>query len=196
MGQRIDPRWSDTSWAQDPVTGGGNVLSQGVHMFDLLSYLAGDEPVALHAEGGTFTHDPATTQVIDSVVATIRFAGGAVASVNIGDFGPSDWAGRAFCQLFDAAGLSATIYRYFEGVQIARRGEARDVTVADLTLAERADLLGYAAEIKEFVACARENRPPKIGAGVKDGTRATRLALAAFESIRTGHTVDLRPAAG
>ena len=37
-GQMIDPRWSESSWAQSPDRGGANVISQGVHTFDLLSY--------------------------------------------------------------------------------------------------------------------------------------------------------------
>jgi predicted dehydrogenase len=89
IGHMIDPRWGEASWAQHPLTGGGNVLSQGVHTLDLLCHLAGAEPVALHAEGGAMTHDPAASEVIDTVVATLRFAGGAVASLAIGDFGPS-----------------------------------------------------------------------------------------------------------
>jgi predicted dehydrogenase len=191
VGQMIDPRWGDAHWAQDPVTGGGNVLSQGVHTLDLLCYLAGDEPVALHAEGGTFTHDAGATEVIDTIVATIRFAGGAAASVTIGDFGPSPWAGKAFYQLFDAAGRSATVYRYYAGVVLGRGRETLEVTAADLSPAERADPYGYVGEMAEFVACARGGHPPEIAAGIAAGTRATRLALAAFESIRTGRTIAL-----
>ncbi|MBI3973408.1 MAG: hypothetical protein HY332_19220, partial [Chloroflexi bacterium] len=68
---------------------------------------------------------------------------------------------------------------------------AQDVSLAGLTPEEQADPLGYRGEIKEFVACARENRPPQIAAGLRDGVRATTLAHAAFESIRTGRTVTL-----
>ncbi|MGH2350056.1 MAG: Gfo/Idh/MocA family protein, partial [Chloroflexota bacterium] len=181
-GQMIDPKWGDGHWAQDPVTGGGNVLSQGVHTFDLLCHLAGEEPVAIHAAGGTFTHDPATTHVVDTVVATIRFRGGAVASVAIGDFGPSHWAGKSFYQLFDATGRSATVYQYYGGLRLGHGRETTDVTSADLSPAEQADPFGYVGEMAEFVACARERRSPTVAAGVQDGTRATKLALAAFES--------------
>jgi predicted dehydrogenase len=193
VGQMIDPRWGDSSWAQHPVTGGGNVLSQGVHTFDLLCHLAGDEPVAIHAEGGAFTHDPATTEVIDTVVATIRFGGGAVASVTIGDFGASHWAGKSFYQLFDAAGRSATLHGYYAGLRLGHGRESTDMMQADLPPQESDDPYGYAAEMAEFVACAREGRPPDTAAGLHDGVRATQLALAAFESIRTGRTITLAP---
>jgi hypothetical protein len=48
------------------------------------------------------------------------------------------------------------------------------------------DYAGTRRLVEEFVACARDNRPPTIGAGARDGRRATLLALRAFESIRTG----------
>jgi myo-inositol 2-dehydrogenase / D-chiro-inositol 1-dehydrogenase len=221
IGNMIDPRWGEASWAQHPRTGGGNVLSQGVHTLDLLCHLADDEPVALHAEGGAITHDPAASEVIDTVVATLRFAGGAVASLAIGDFGPSPRLGKSSYQLFDAAGSSATIYRYYDGVLLGRGrewldygpegvarvqttglptgGSREDVQAVDpatphLSALERADpvaRMGYAGELAEFVACARENRPPTVAAGWRDGRRATQLALVAFESIRTGQTVRL-----
>ena len=71
------------------------------------------------------------------------------------------------------------------------REPARELTVADLPDAERADPYGYAALITEFVACAREGRPPTIAANVRDGRLATAVTLACFESIRTGTPVAL-----
>jgi|DewCreStandDraft_2_1066082.scaffolds.fasta_scaffold00019_281 myo-inositol 2-dehydrogenase/D-chiro-inositol 1-dehydrogenase len=202
FGQFVCSRWGDHIWAQQPDIGGGNVLSQGVHCFDLLAYFAGAAPTVVYAQGGTLTHDPATTSVIDSVCATIRFANGAVAGAVVGDFGPSPWTLLAYYELFDARGKSATLYHYYEGLCLGTAG-ARDrpggpereapqqITVQDLSPAEQEDRYGYAALVSEFVACARENRPPAIAAGVRDGRRATAVALACFESIRTGRPVTL-----
>ena len=39
IAQVMDTRWPDDFWAQDPVKGGGNVLSQGCHIIDLVCYL-------------------------------------------------------------------------------------------------------------------------------------------------------------
>jgi len=190
-GQIIDPRWSDRSWAVDPLEGGGNVLSQGVHTFDLLCHLAGAEPEAVFAGGGTLTHDPARTAVMDSIAATIRFANGATASLLIGDFGPSPWTGKSFYELFDANGNSATVYGYYERVRFAK-GEPQEVGKDDLSEAQREDYQGYGGLMREFIGCALANRPPEIGASVADGVRATALALACFESIRSGNVVRLK----
>lgn len=190
FGQIIDPRWSDRSWAVDPIEGGGNVLSQGVHTFDLLCHFAGAEPETVFAGGGTVTHDPAQTAVMDSVAATIRFANGAAASLLIGDFGPSPWTGKSFYELFDASGNSATISGYYERVRFAK-GEPLEVGKNDLSEAQREDYQGYGALMREFIGCALANRPPEIAAGVADGVRATALALACFQSIHSGNVVRL-----
>jgi predicted dehydrogenase len=202
FGQIVANRWSDGGWAQQAETGGGNVISQGVHGFDLLAHAAGAAPLVVHAEGGTITHDPATTEVIDTVLATIRFANGVVGSAVIGDFGPSPWTHLAFYEFFDGNGRSATLYHFMEGLCLGTAGSkivsfapetepAQNLTIADLPEGERDDPYGYAALIAEFVDCARENRPPTVAGGVRDGRRATDMALACFESIRTGLPVTI-----
>lgn len=202
FGQLIAARWEDDSWAQDPDRGGGNVLSQGVHTFDLLAYTAGAAPRVVFAEGGTITHDPARTQVIDSVMATIRFANGVVGSAVIGDFGPSPWTQLGFYGLFDGKGRSATLHHFSEELVLGTAGSemipfetatepARQLSLDDLPAEERDDPYGYGGVIGEFVACARENRPPAISAGVRDGRLATAAVLACFESIRSGQPVTI-----
>ncbi|HKG26119.1 MAG TPA: Gfo/Idh/MocA family oxidoreductase [Thermomicrobiales bacterium] len=202
FGQIVVGRWDDASWAQRPETGGGNVLSQGVHGFDLLAHLAGAPPRVLFAEGGTITHDPATTEVIDTVLATIRFANGVVGSAIIGDFGPSPWTQAGFYGLFDGTGRSATLHHFSEGLSLGTAGSqmipfepprepAQELTLADLSDEDRADPYGYGALIAAFVTCARDNRPPAISGTVRDGAYATAAVLACFESIRTGQPVTL-----
>jgi predicted dehydrogenase len=202
FGQLIAGRWDDASWAQRPETGGGNVLSQGVHTMDLLAYAAGAAPRVVYAEGGTITHDPATTAVVDTVLATIRFANGVVGTAVIGDFGPSPWTQLGFYGLFDGTGRSATLHHFSEGLCLGTAGSqtipfeparvpAQEITLADLPAEERADPYGYAALIAEFVACAREHRPPPIAASVRDGRRATAAVLACFESVRTGQPITV-----
>lgn len=202
VGQLIASRWGDQSWAQQPDTGGGNVLSQGVHCFDLLSYAAGAPPRTIFAEGGTLTHDPDATTVIDSVLCTIRFDNGVVGTVTIGDFGPSPWTLLGFYEFFDARGRSATLHHFFEGLCLGSAGArvvpfgteaepALELGLQDLSPVERADPYGYAALAAEFAACARTGCPPKVGAGVRDGRRATAAVQAAFTSIRTRQPVTL-----
>ena len=121
----IDPRWGDALWAQSPDRGGANVISQGVHTFDLLSYFHDSEPVAIAAGGGAFTHPDSA--LIDSTVCTIYYANGSTASAVIGDFGPAHHVKKSFYQLFDGQGKSATIYGYFAGLTLGDGKETREV---------------------------------------------------------------------
>src|ERR1700733_9739270 len=81
----IDKRWPDDSWANDPVIGGGNVLSQGCHAVEMLLTLSGSKPIRIFAEGGNLQHPG--FDIIDTMSATISFENGAVASLLIGDTG-------------------------------------------------------------------------------------------------------------
>ena len=54
VGQMVCNTWSEDSWAHNPATGGGNVLSQGCHTVDLLYYVNQSEPESVFAGGGSF----------------------------------------------------------------------------------------------------------------------------------------------
>jgi predicted dehydrogenase len=202
LGNLIAGRWGDQSWAQQLDTGGGNVLSQGVHAFDLLTHAAGAAPQVIFAEGGTLTHDPRTTRVIDSVLCTIRFANGVLGTLAIGDFGPTPWTLLGSYEFFDAAGKSAALHHYFEGLCLGTAGSrvlpwvaeaepALELGLDDLEPDERADPYGYAATAAEFVQAIRSGCASEIAADARDGRRATAAVLAAFESIRRGVPVTL-----
>ena len=61
-------------WIRDPVEGGGRLLGEGVHFFDLLTFLAGTPPARVTAAspGGTS---------LDDAAATVLFADGSVGTV-------------------------------------------------------------------------------------------------------------------
>ncbi|WP_051939578.1 Gfo/Idh/MocA family protein [Phaeacidiphilus oryzae] len=64
------------SWALD---GGGALMNQGVHTIDLLVWMLGD-PVEVYAQTGCLAHE--RIEVEDTAVATVRFAGGALAVIH------------------------------------------------------------------------------------------------------------------
>lgn len=185
LGQIMDNRWPDDFWAQDPVKGGGNVASQGVHSFDLLWYLAGPnaEPDSVYAAGGTWTHQ--NPDVIDNVAGVIRFTNGCVGVVLNGDAGQPTFTSKFFFELFDGA-RTATL---FDRCHNARLGGVEPSEIRATEAYPDEDPEGFTQELREFVACVREGRPSVIGASASDGTRATRLALATFRSVRTGEVV-------
>lgn len=185
VGQMMDNRWADQLWAQDPAKGGGNVLSQGCHTFDLLAYLAQSQPVQVYAAGGTFTHDPTATTVIDNLAGTITFASGAAASVIQGDAGVPEYVSKFFFELFDG-GQAIQLYDRLHRMMLSGPSHrpAREVRAEEIAPGQ--DPEGLAQELEEFVHFAATGTPPAIGATVHDGTRATAIALALFDSVRTG----------
>ena len=65
------------SWDTD---GGGVLMTQAIHSVDLLQWFLGDA-VEVSARHGTFVHGDAI-EVEDTLVATLRFAGGALATLS------------------------------------------------------------------------------------------------------------------
>jgi len=173
VGQMMDNRWPDDSWAQNPVQGGANVHSQGVHTTDLLRYLAGAEPTHVWAAGGTLTHPG--HPCIDQCVASIRFDGGPVAAWIQGDAATPPLVSKFFFEVFG------------EGRSVQLHDRLRRVTFFDgkkTWTEERADEEGFLLENQEFVAALSEGRAPELT--VWDGIQATRMVLAADRAIRTG----------
>jgi predicted dehydrogenase len=187
VGQLVDPRWGDESWANDPIEGGGNILSQGCHLFDAMYWLAGAEPVTIYAEGGNLTH-PKIPEITDSVVATIRFANGCVASVINGDFGAPALAGKAFYELFGGT-KTATLYGYYGTPAIKFWGvEPADFGMDDLPPEYRNSSAahGYVDEMKALIDWVGKDIDPVNAAKVEDGLRATTIGEKAIAAIKTG----------
>jgi len=64
------------TWVVDPSVGGGRVIGEMCHFVDLCTFFAGALPVRVHAHG--LGRDPETD---DSVIATLGFADGSVATL-------------------------------------------------------------------------------------------------------------------
>ena len=99
--QVMDDPWSADFWANDPVKGGGNVISQGVHGADLLHYCIGSEPVSVYAVGGNYHQ---STGVVDNIAATFRFDNGAVGNFMVGDCGQAPLLSKFSIQLYGSPG--------------------------------------------------------------------------------------------
>src|SRR5262245_43062202 len=75
LSQRFEP--SPTSWIYDPSAGGGTMLHTGVHGFDLLRFLTGQEGVRVSAETGTVGRGPfednfsAVVELSDNSIGTV-----------------------------------------------------------------------------------------------------------------------------
>ena len=79
LGRFVGACWGEQSWAWDKVTGGGYILSAGCHLYDLIHFLSGSQPIEVFAQGANYYH-PRDDRP-DTVTSTIKFASGAVATI-------------------------------------------------------------------------------------------------------------------
>ncbi|MDE2998749.1 MAG: Gfo/Idh/MocA family oxidoreductase [Gemmatimonadota bacterium] len=190
IAQLFDPRWGEQSWANDPVEGGGNVLSQGCHCFDAVRFLNAAEVDSIYAAGGNYHHP--TLPITDAVACTLKFADGAVANVAIGDVGKPALMGKAAYQIF-AGDTTACLYNYYWEPEIRIWGAAPErLTAVELPGCENSDFAhGYVQQMRALVDWSLRGIEAENAATVEDGVRATALGVRAIDAIRTGEVQEL-----
>lgn len=175
VAQLADARWPDDFWGNDPAQGGGNVLSQGCHIVDLLLYLQGSEPLQVTAMAGNLHHHG--LPIMDTLTASVAFMNGSLGTVVISDCGRNPVLSKFSVQLYDGS----------RGLLLTDRMQR--LTLDDgqgEPLTEEAGEQGMINETEEFLACVRSGHVPQ--AGLEDGIRATRVLLAALRSAMTRRT--------
>jgi predicted dehydrogenase len=179
IAQVSDQRWDDAFWANDPVTGGGNVFSQGCHAMDLVAHLAGSEPVRIHAEGGNY-HHPGLV-IVDGIAATVSFANGAVASVSIADHGSSAVVSKFSFQLMDGSAC-AHLHNRMKSLTLNAGGS--------VTVHNDEEETGVLEENRAFLSSLHSRHEPEVT--WRDGLRAVAMIEACFESLRLGAPVSVQ----
>jgi predicted dehydrogenase len=178
VAQMMDTRWPDDFWGNDPIRGGGNVLSQGCHTVDLVCHLMGSEPVSVRASGGNMSHPG--LGIVDTLAGTLHFPGGRLASIVQADSGTAPLVSKFSFQLFDGT-RTAHLHRRLRSVVLSDGEQSVDF--------HDEEEQGLRAENEEFIDAIRSQREPSCG--VREGRRAMLILLRAFQSMREGTPVDL-----
>jgi predicted dehydrogenase len=187
VGQIADRRWPDQSWAQQPVTGGANILSQGVHAFDLVRFLHRRDPVRLWAAGGALTHPG--SPLVDTVTVSLAFADGTAASVVVHDAGAAPVTSKFFFEMFDGEG-SATLHERCHTLTMARGDVVTTWHAADRDEDARLSPEGTLQEMRAFARQARTGVADPAAPTAHDGTWATRIATRAIAAIASGQAQE------
>ena len=169
--QMMDNRWPDEMWANDPMEGGGNVLSQGVHSCDIMRFVAGGDPVSVYAVGQNYYQK---TGVIDNMAAVFRFANGVTGNLVQGDSHCPSLVSKFYLQVF-AENKSATLSDRLTTLTYQEKGKEPVVYKGSET--------GFLEENRDFIRALQENRPMPIDH--RDGLLATLMILQGFRSIKT-----------
>jgi predicted dehydrogenase len=176
--------YTGSHWTGDPAVSVGAALTNGIHEADLLRWFAGAEPLSVFAEHKVTIEG--NRGVPDFITWTVRFANSAIGSSEISNCLPPGYP--AFHQ-FEIYGLRGAIRaRDHELVSLTRfRDGGADYPESVHILLH--NQTAYTREHAAFVDAVREGRP--LPMPPEEARAALRLALAAVDSARTGHTVSL-----
>lgn len=169
--QMMDNRWADDHWANDPIKGGGNVLSQGVHSCDILRFVAGGDPVSVYAVGANY-YQP--SGVIDNISAVYRFDNGVTGNLVQGDAHCPSHVSKFYMQIF-AEDKSVTLSDRLTTLIFQEKGQEPVIYTGSET--------GFLEENRDFVNALQKGKPAPIDH--RDGLLATLMILQGFKSIET-----------
>jgi predicted dehydrogenase len=176
----------EKDWFWKEGDGGGPLVENAVHVFDLMRYLLGDVE-KVFAFGGTLFMKHRAPQ-IDAATVTLKFVSGAVASLAVG-YG-SEWPMAREQMAFATEKIVVDCDGGFDRPNVFRgcyRSDPSKPLLLDFP--PTADFAGFDTEIDHFLTCVRQRREP-IAPG-RDGKEAVRLCLAVKESVRTGKVVEM-----
>jgi predicted dehydrogenase len=165
----------DDHWLHDTEDGGGRILGEGCHFVDLLSHLAGAPATSVHAIAHASPNRP--LEAADDVVASLRFANGAVGTLLYSGSGDPQLPKE---RIETFGGGLAAVLDDFRRLELYRAGK-RSVVKGKRDK-------GHRAEIARFVESVRGETEPPSAASYLASTRAT---FAVVESLRTGAPVEV-----
>lgn len=166
--------------------GGGTLLDNGCHMFDLARYFGG-EVVDLYARAATLKFD---VEVEDTAVVSLMFASGTLASVE------SAWTATGWEEGFSIYGTRGALEytnRWERPVLKHRFRASPGTTWGDTDIAvydfqtEGDEQTNHGRHIANFLAAIRGER--EVICTGEDGLEAVRLVLASYESAEQNRPV-------
>jgi 1,5-anhydro-D-fructose reductase (1,5-anhydro-D-mannitol-forming) len=167
----------DRTWFTDPqLAGGGSIVDHVVHCADLIDSLLDAKATSVFAVANGILHSEAHTRVETGGLATIRYEGGIVATIDCSWSQPDsapNWGG-----------LTLEVVGTRGSVRIAPFAAHVDGFGGDgaLWLPYGAD--SDAVMIDEFLSAVTDGRRPQPDGGV--GIRTTAIMTAALRSARSG----------
>jgi len=171
------------SWFAEPdKSGGGTLLDNGCHLFDLLRWLVG-EAETISAYVGRLVYD---IQVEDNGVAILQFKNGAIGEVD------TSWSyrGDLFENYIKVYGSEGTIIadpvrrKLLVHSRFLKPKKLRGWITPFITPAN-----AHTREIQDFIDCILEGKKPRVSG--EDGKRSLELVFAAYTSSKRGERISL-----
>jgi len=172
------------SWFADPeLAGGGAIMDHTVHLVDLMRWLTGAEVKSVYARSNRVFHAD-EVQVETGALEMLSFDNKMFATIDASWSRPPYWPtwGGLTLEMVTQRG-TVVVDAFRQNLNVYRHDLERS------NWAYWGSDMNYAM-VSEFTAAIRENRQPRV-TGV-DGLRAVEATLAAYESDRTGRTVEVK----
>lgn len=162
-------------WVLDPAEGGGRLLSEGCHFFDLANYLIGKAPVGVEVKrvGGT---EPAT----EGFVALVDYEDGSVAHIGYSGAGPRGFGRERIVAIGTGVAIAIENFRTLTTTTGLRTARKRHMTLQK----GFDELAAQYIELVQLGGGAAETRQSLVSSA---------LTLSAEESLRHGRAVALTP---
>ncbi|RPJ25706.1 MAG: gfo/Idh/MocA family oxidoreductase [Chloroflexi bacterium] len=172
------------AWFVDPeLAGGGAIMDHTVHLVDIMRWFTGSEVKTMYARSNRIFHAEEVeveTGALEMLTFENDMFGTIDASWSRPQYWPT-WGGLTFEMVTQRGAIVVDAFR--QNLNIYRHEWQRSQWAywgSDMNH----------AMVSEFAAAVRENRPPRV-TGL-DGLRAVEATLAAYESTRTGQTVQVK----
>jgi predicted dehydrogenase len=176
-------RWDRrTDWCARRAEVGGLLHWAGVHDVDTLRFLLG-EVAAVFAVEGPKLHD--NTDYADSLAVTLRFASGAVGSLQVSPYFPMFGYRRAFS--YQIVGEHGGVW--YDPVRMTVEYQVGDSPRTVTTFDDWGFDVAYAAELRSFARWALADEPPLLTG--EDGLRCVEIMQAAYLSAASGREIRL-----
>jgi predicted dehydrogenase len=160
-------------WVNDPVEGGGAIVSEACHFFDFLSWLVGAEPRRIYAEMIS-SGDPSLVDA-NNIVCTLSYADGSAASLTYSTVGDESFSKERIEVFMDGGVLAIDDFRELVIAGLGDKGKR-------LPRPEKGQLQ-LLQEFGKFLIGESEGADLPTAT---DGVRATIGALKALDALKTG----------
>jgi predicted dehydrogenase len=171
------------AWFVDPqLAGGGAIMDHTVHLVDMMRWFTGSEVQTMYARSNKIFHAE-EVEVETGALEMLTFENGVFATIDASWSRPPywpTWGGLTFEMITQRGAVFVDAFR--QNLNIYRHEWQRS------NWAYWGSDMNHAM-VSDFVTAIRENRSPRV-TGV-DGLRAVEATLAAYESDRTGQTVQV-----
>jgi predicted dehydrogenase len=172
------------AWFVDPeLAGGGAIMDHTVHLVDMMRWFTGSEVQTMYARSNKIFHAE-EVDVETGALEMLTFENGVFGTIDPSWSRPQywpTWGGLTFEMVTQRGAVVVDAFR--QNLNVYRHEWQRS------NWAYWGSDMNHAM-VNDFASAIRENRPPRV-TGV-DGLRAVEATLAAYESDRSGQTVQVK----